>query len=627
MSRLKQLLVFLLVQQSVCSYAQSIAINTTGSAAHSSALLDVSSTNKGVLIPRIALTGSTDNTTIPGAATSLLVYNTSTVADVTTGYYYWSGTAWLRMISGAANAWLVNGNSGLNETNHFIGTTDNTALVLKVNNQKAGRIAPNGAVFLGYQSGNVNTAVSNTGIGFQTLIANTTGNKNTALGVAAMFSNITGNQNTATGMEALYNQTSGSNNVANGYRALYQSGGSENIAIGAFALSTNGGDKNTVTGFETMVNNSTGSNNVANGYRALTANISGNKNVALGNDAMLSNSSGYFNTATGAAVLYGNTSGWQNTANGYQALFFNISGNNNTAVGYKALFGNGGSGNTAVGANTGQPILVTTNCTFIGYNANGNAFTNATAIGANALVEADNSLVLGSAGVKVGIGVTTPANPLHIMGGGDQLQLENFSGAVGIQFTNFGSPVARFRHDLDGSGDYLEIEGYSPNFDSVGLVLRQSRLGIGTMTPTEKLSVNGAAVNATGVWAVFSDERIKTIKGEFTDGLELIKKIRPVKFLYNDKAPFQNGTEQIGIVAQELEKLAPYMVTQKNYGGFNDLREVNNQAYVFLLINAVKQQQAQIEKLQDENVRQKKLFEEQAADIKRLNLAVFKGEK
>jgi len=147
------------------------------------------------------------------------------------------------------------------------------------------------------------------------------------------------------------------------------------------------------------------------------------------------------------------------------------------------------------------------------------------------------------------------------------------------------------------------------------------------MTPTEKLSVNGAAVNATGVWAVFSDERIKTIKGEFTDGLELIKKIRPVKFLYNDKAPFQNGTEQIGIVAQELEKLAPYMVTQKNYGGFNDLREVNNQAYVFLLINAVKQQQAQIEKLQDENVRQKKLFEEQAADIKRLNLAVFKGEK
>ena len=48
-------------------------------------------------------------------------------------------------------------------------------------------------------------------------------------------------------------------------------------------------------------------------------------------------------------------------------------------------------------------------------------------------------------------------------------------------------------------------------------------------------------------------------------------------------------------VAQELEKIAPYMVSQKEFEDIKDLREVNNQAYVFLLINAVKELSAQIE--------------------------------
>jgi hypothetical protein len=626
---LKYILVFLLLQKTMVSFAQGFAVNSTGVSANPSAILDIASANKGVLIPRIALTGSADNTTIAGAATSLLVYNTNSISDVTPGYYYWIGSAWLRVISGSANAWFVNGNSGLNESNNFIGTTDNVALILRVNNQKAGRIAPNGPVFLGYQAGNSNTALNNTGIGFQSLFSNTTGNNNTAVGASALLFNSSGNQNTATGTEAMYDHTSGSNNVANGYRALYTSQGNENIALGAFALNSNGADRNTVSGFEAMFSNSIGSNNVAGGYRALRQNTSGNQNVALGAEAMLFNTTGFFNTASGTAALYQNTSGWQNTASGYQALFFNMNGNDNTVMGFKAMYGITGTGNTAVGANTGGQVLrVINNCTFIGYNANGNAFNNATAIGANALVEADNSLVLGSAGVKVGIGTTTPANLLHILGSGDQIQLESFSGgSVGMLFTNTSIPAARFRSDTDGNGDFLEIEGYSQNFDSVGLILRQNMLGVGTMSPIEKLSVNGAAVNATGVWGVFSDARIKTVKSEFTDGLDVIKKIKPVKFVYNEKAPFQNHTEQIGIVAQDLEKLAPYMVTEKSYGDYKDLREVNNQAWVFLLINAVKQQQVQIEKLSEENARQKNQFEQQATEISRLKLAVFKSEK
>lgn len=134
-------------------------------------------------------------------------------------------------------------------------------------------------------------------------------------------------------------------------------------------------------------------------------------------------------------------------------------------------------------------------------------------------------------------------------------------------------------------------------------------IGIGTSAPTAKLSVNGSANNTTGSWGVFSDARIKTINSDFTDGLNVISKIRPVKFNYNAKAPFKADGEQIGIVAQELEKIAPYMVSQKENADMKDLREVNNQAYVFLLINAVKELSAQNDQLQSEMEKQKSDYE------------------
>jgi hypothetical protein len=59
-----------------------------------SAKLDVYSTNKGFLPPRVTLTSSTDNTTIQSPATGLLVYNTGNNAGLIAGYYYWNGTSW-----------------------------------------------------------------------------------------------------------------------------------------------------------------------------------------------------------------------------------------------------------------------------------------------------------------------------------------------------------------------------------------------------------------------------------------------------------------------------------------------------------------------------------------------------
>lgn len=87
--------------------AQNVAINTTGNNPDVSAMLDVVSSSKGLLIPRVSLTAVTDNTTVPSPATSLLVYNTNvnlTGANADgAGYYYNAGTpaspAWTKLAS------------------------------------------------------------------------------------------------------------------------------------------------------------------------------------------------------------------------------------------------------------------------------------------------------------------------------------------------------------------------------------------------------------------------------------------------------------------------------------------------------------------------------------------------
>lgn len=69
-----------------------VDVNTTGNHPDASAGLDVDYPNKGMLIPRVSLASSTDNTTIPSPAASLLVYNTGTRGLTPAGYYYNAGT-------------------------------------------------------------------------------------------------------------------------------------------------------------------------------------------------------------------------------------------------------------------------------------------------------------------------------------------------------------------------------------------------------------------------------------------------------------------------------------------------------------------------------------------------------
>jgi len=83
--------------------AQNVGINPTGNLPKPSAGLDVDFTNKGLLIPRVCLSGSNDNSTINNPEHSLLVYNTGTCGLTPAGYYYNAGTTsspnWVQLLS------------------------------------------------------------------------------------------------------------------------------------------------------------------------------------------------------------------------------------------------------------------------------------------------------------------------------------------------------------------------------------------------------------------------------------------------------------------------------------------------------------------------------------------------
>jgi len=136
-------------------------------------------------------------------------------------------------------------------------------------------------------------------------------------------------------------------------------------------------------------------------------------------------------------------------------------------------------------------------------------------------------------------------------------------------------------------------------------VLKNGRMGLGTSTPGFTLEVIGtAAKTGGGSWSVASDARLKKDIHTYTDGLEQVLRINPVTFRYNGLNGFDSDQEYVGVVAQELQKVAPYMVSEiqnSTTSGMNRLDSylnVDPSAFTFMLINAVKKQQSLINEQQ-----------------------------
>lgn len=185
--------------------AQSVGINTT--MPDPSAALDVTSTTKGMLIPRML---QSDRIEITSPANGLLVYQT----DGTSGFYFWNGAAWTNLGGSGGTASELQkiteaGNTGyrlLGADPLNYGNTGNRAIDLSLQN-----FASTTAGATGYNSialGTTTTASGSvsTALGIETIASNTaslaTGSITTASGniSTAMGSNTTASGNSSTAM-------------------------------------------------------------------------------------------------------------------------------------------------------------------------------------------------------------------------------------------------------------------------------------------------------------------------------------------------------------------------------------------------------------------------------------------
>lgn len=251
------------------------------------------------------------------------------------------------------------------------------------------------------------------------------------------------------------------------------------------------GANNCAIGVNTLSSNISGDNNAALGYQALFNNTSGESNTAIGSASLKVNTSGKFNTATGYGTLGNNTFGQYNTASGYISLIGNVQGYFNAGIGCYSLVSNtSGSGNIGMGSLSLYNNTTGSYNTGLGFYANvgsGN-LTNATAIGANSIVTASNTIQLGDANVTdvyAGTGTTAKliAGKLQITGGspfaGKVLTSDNQGNAT-WQFPS-GSGGASW--NLTGNAGTVDGTDFVGTTDDVPLNFRVNNRNAGRLDP------------------------------------------------------------------------------------------------------------------------------------------------
>jgi trimeric autotransporter adhesin len=378
------------------------------------------------------------------------------------------------------------------------------------------------------------------------------------------------------------NNTTGTNNSFFGvFSGSFNTTGSGNAFFGMDAGRNNTtGSDNSYFGRGAGLGaiNSTGSNNAFFGKDAGRDNTTGGSNSFFGKGAGLSNTSasnnsffgtlaGNLNTTGDENAFFGSGAGADNTNGDRNAFFGFASGENNTTGFSNAFFGEGagagttsGSDNTFVGNAAGTTNTTGGSNTAIGNDADvGDVdLTNATAIGARSLVTANHSLVLGSiAGINGAINDTK----------------------VGIGTT---APL-----------DRLHVDG----------IIRVETLGA---AGTTSLCRNTSEQIST----CSSSLRYKTDIAPFSSGLNLVNRLRPISFTWKE-----GGMRDLGLGAEDVAAIEPLLATYNEKG---EVEGVKYDRLAVVLLNAIKEQQSQIDEQSKQLAAQQARDERQQVEIARL---------
>ena len=271
---------------------------------------------------------------------------------------------------------------------------------------------------------------NNTYIGILCGSLTSTGHDNSFLGSQAGYANTTGYKNTFLGDQSGVTNATGYENTFSGYLSGGGATGNKNTFSGAHSGNSNTGNYNSFYGYFSGQGGASGDYNTFMGYYAGEVNT-GDNNVFIGNSSGIDNTTGYYNSFIGAFSGYVNTTGNENVFSGRNAGIANTTGSRNTFLGNSSGSANTtGAYNTFMGFEAGDRVTTGQNNVILGSYAGNNAFTassgglvlvganadagtgttysNAGAIGYNALVTEDNVISIGdiNAPTAVCIGMT-----------------------------------------------------------------------------------------------------------------------------------------------------------------------------------------------------------------------------
>lgn len=219
---------------------------------------------------------------------------------------------------------------------------------------------------------------------------------------------------------------------------------------------------------------------------------------------------------------------------------------------------------------------------------------------------------------SVGIGLTsvTSGTKLEITGGDLRisdsfpfitLNASSTTNNSGFNFIEAGTSKAYIYYN--GSNDEIWLSNSSGGGSKHLVVSTTGNVGIKQTAATNTLEVNGSASKTVaGSWLANSDRRIKTDILDIDNSLELIKKLRPVKFKYTDewmaKHPSIKNQYYYNFIAQEFQQVFPEAVQGSGEyldGDNKEVLQIDTYNAEIITIKAVQELLKKIEVLEKEN--------------------------
>lgn len=391
--------------------------------------------------------------------------------------------------------------------------------------------------------------------------------------------------------------------------------GLASIAMGAYAKARGDGALAIGNSCQALGNNSAaiGTSSYAKGEHATAIGFSavatGYQSASMGgsNEAVSAYTLAMGNKST-ASSDYAVAIGFTNKASGFKSLALGnetvASGLSSTAAGFqsKSIGANSTASGYRVEANTAYELVVGMyNLPYAGnaniWQANDPIFSVGNGKDASNKSTAITVLKNGS----VGIGVLTPHAPLQFGNGVSNRKLvlyetkDNEHEFYGLGVTGY---VFRYQVDNISANHIFYAASSATTSNELMRIQGNGKVGIGTNTPDQLLTVNGnASKPGGGNWLTFSDSRLKKNIETYTGGLREVMAINPVTFQYNEQSGYTDLKRRyVGILAQDIEKVMPNTVSINMEGGMlRGMRQFDGSELTFALINAIKEQQAQLD--------------------------------